>query len=139
MDAKSSPSLLWPLGVFRAISATDCRARVWGGQPYYLINALGREPADGELVEICFEDGTWMLAAAPDLDEVDSRQLAQTAGPATSVASSADALGQVDHLLFGEVGRHLELERPAVGQRSLQHPSVSRDEDEVTLATVDRY
>lgn len=69
-----------PLGTFRAVVTRDASALERDGQPYYDINSLHETlPADhaaciaevamrgGELVEVRFADGEWMLARGQDL------------------------------------------------------------------------
>jgi hypothetical protein len=67
-----------PLGVFRAVVTRDGEGEARHGQPYYAITRIherltGAEQAvdlrqrGGELFEIQFGDGVWMLARAADL------------------------------------------------------------------------
>ena len=66
-----------PLGTFRAKSTRDGAARARDGHPYYAMHRVQETlPADpvktlwdrgGELYEVQFGDGAWMLVRAVDL------------------------------------------------------------------------
>jgi hypothetical protein len=68
MASQSASSRPNPLGVFHAVKTTDYQARLRDEHLYYLVNALGREPHGDRLFEVCFGDGTWMLAVEADLE-----------------------------------------------------------------------
>jgi hypothetical protein len=55
------------IGIFHAVKTKDHQARLRDGEPYYMINAMGHDPHDDRLFEVCFGDGTWMLAVEADL------------------------------------------------------------------------
>jgi hypothetical protein len=57
-----------PLGVFHATKTKDGQALERDGHPYYDLNSKGFDPRGQRLYEICFGDGTWMLAVESDLD-----------------------------------------------------------------------
>lgn len=67
-----------PLGIFRAVSTRDAEALSRDGQPYFDMHRLDESLPDedrtrilmargGELYEVQFGDGTWMLVRAEDL------------------------------------------------------------------------
>jgi hypothetical protein len=62
----TSPAPLW--GLFRAILTRDGEGCARDGQPFYQCNYIWTDPRDGEILEILFSDGLWMLAARTDLE-----------------------------------------------------------------------
>lgn len=54
-----------PTGWFHAVSTRDGEAQMRAGQPFYAVNEL--EAQRGQVFEIRFGDGTWMLAQPEDL------------------------------------------------------------------------
>ncbi|MCL8251352.1 hypothetical protein AERO_08145 [Aeromicrobium fastidiosum] len=69
-----------PLGVFRSVSTRGGEAQRRDGEPYFDMNRMGERPSTdddsfpqkmmargGELYEVQFADGAWMLARAADL------------------------------------------------------------------------
>lgn len=57
-----------PLGTFHARVTRDGEAQRRDGEAYFMLNELEGDARGGELVEIMFEDGMWMIATAADLD-----------------------------------------------------------------------
>jgi len=55
------------IGVFHPVKTRDYQAELRDGHPYYMVNALDSDPYGGQLFEICFGDGAWMLAVEADL------------------------------------------------------------------------
>jgi hypothetical protein len=55
------------IGVFHAIKTRDHQARLRDGHPYYVLNDQGEDHRGDHLFEVCFGDGTWMLAGEADL------------------------------------------------------------------------
>lgn len=65
-----------PLGIFRAVATRDGQARARDGQAYFAMNKLDESGSGdaaalmrqgGELYEIQFGDGEWLLVRAADL------------------------------------------------------------------------
>lgn len=57
-----------PLGTFRAVLTRDGEGCARDGQPFYQCNYVWTDPRDGEILEILFGDGLWLLAAKADLE-----------------------------------------------------------------------
>jgi hypothetical protein len=55
------------VGIFRAVVTRDATGRERDGQPYVEARRIGTAAHGGLLYEVCFGDGTWMLAAGEDL------------------------------------------------------------------------
>ena len=54
-----------PRGWFNAVKTRDAEARVRDGHPFYLANEL--DSGAGQVFEVQFADGHWMLATLDDL------------------------------------------------------------------------
>ena len=57
-----------PLGTFRAVLTRDGEGCVRDGSPFYQCNFIWTDPRDGDIYEVLFDDGLWMLAAEADLE-----------------------------------------------------------------------
>lgn len=57
-----------PLGIFRAVLTRDGEGCARDGQPFYQCNYVWTDPRDGDIFEVLFGDGLWLLAATADLE-----------------------------------------------------------------------